>query len=687
MKTRIASGKLKAIKYEEDITGIPDDDDEAVASSDQQDSSDDDEPPSKRRRKSINTNRRIMGGPVNKETKGKVLEKTYRGKNVGKLSRLLDMPIDIFCEISKHLEPLDLLRLARSTRGFNQMLMSHGSKPIWRTARNSIPDLPDCPPDMSEPEYARLLFEKDCHICLSPRAMKVDWILRSRLCHRCRSSYIIKGTQLLKSIPDLTEQLLECIPCRRDRWAGNQYRRFEYFYSIRVEILMAKFRAAVPKGLSHDRTQVLEEEFFKQQKELVRVIIDHAASVQDWILSGKITKSIAGSNAATRRKTELHAKLRDLGYNEDDFPVSWDPEWQKIMEQPRDLTPRIWNTVRPRLEACIKRAKEQREETIRHGRKSNRRSELSMHISAILRARADRDPKLHMRLHDVLKLPTVEALVSENDYQEQITQDRWDAAKDQIEQEMDEFADKARMDLIKTVEASCEKITTQSDDADSKPYGRPILPAVLNVDFLLSPSTFFDCICGRQWRYPNILTHTHGWASSWRVEDFTFGVKMTLIAQAVFRSIRSEGRNEEEEIPAGRTFQCLRCDERISKPMDWVGLVKHFLVENDRYIPSSYISIMASKAVFHNDHDLSGAPASDTGSPLALVLTVEQDVAQRTKVRNFTSGSPLNSACGICLWPWGPRVTKQEVELHIKNKHLKDPPDASDIHEGRSLFH
>ena len=93
------------------------------------------------------------------------------------------MPVDIICDvrhmpvrlathtehpfiaqIAAHLTPLDLLHLARSTKAFNRLLMSRESKPIWRAARNSVRDLPDCPPDLSEPEYARLLFETECHV-------------------------------------------------------------------------------------------------------------------------------------------------------------------------------------------------------------------------------------------------------------------------------------------------------------------------------------------------------------------------------------------------------------------------------------------------------------------------------------------------------------------------------------------
>ena len=112
---------------------------------------------------------------------GKANGRRDRGR--GRLSRIMDMPVDIICDvrhmpvrlptdilsifiaqIAAHLTPLDLLRLARSTKTFNRLLMSRKSKPIWRAARNTDPDLPDCPPDLSEPEYARLLFETECHV-------------------------------------------------------------------------------------------------------------------------------------------------------------------------------------------------------------------------------------------------------------------------------------------------------------------------------------------------------------------------------------------------------------------------------------------------------------------------------------------------------------------------------------------
>ena len=68
-------------------------------------------------------------------------------------------------QIGKHLQPLDLLRLIRVSRHFRAIFTSKLSRRIWIAARANVEGLPDCPPDLSEPEYAFLVFDRDtCHV-------------------------------------------------------------------------------------------------------------------------------------------------------------------------------------------------------------------------------------------------------------------------------------------------------------------------------------------------------------------------------------------------------------------------------------------------------------------------------------------------------------------------------------------
>lgn len=96
------------------------------------------------------------------------------------LSMFLMMPVDIGSEVIMlppsitlantisqiygHLHPLDLLRVARTTKLLRTSLMSRSSRFIWKKALSGVDELPGCPPDMNEPEYAYLMFDPQCNV-------------------------------------------------------------------------------------------------------------------------------------------------------------------------------------------------------------------------------------------------------------------------------------------------------------------------------------------------------------------------------------------------------------------------------------------------------------------------------------------------------------------------------------------
>ena len=82
--------------------------------------------------------------------------------------------------------------------------MCRSSISIWKAARANIEGFPDCPPEMSEPQWAHLAFYPHCNvglnftaplpqvtdtlllqICLTPGIRSVDWRLRIRICSKC----------------------------------------------------------------------------------------------------------------------------------------------------------------------------------------------------------------------------------------------------------------------------------------------------------------------------------------------------------------------------------------------------------------------------------------------------------------------------------------------------------------------
>ncbi|KAF8968317.1 hypothetical protein BDZ97DRAFT_1612907, partial [Flammula alnicola] len=60
--------------------------------------------------------------------------------------------------------PLDLLRVARTSKDLRSVLMSRKSIIIWKQSRLNIEGLPECPEDPSEPQYAYLTFDSTCYV-------------------------------------------------------------------------------------------------------------------------------------------------------------------------------------------------------------------------------------------------------------------------------------------------------------------------------------------------------------------------------------------------------------------------------------------------------------------------------------------------------------------------------------------
>ncbi|KAI9068287.1 hypothetical protein FKP32DRAFT_175704 [Trametes sanguinea] len=100
--------------------------------------------------------------------------------------RFEEMPWDILIEIFLRVGPCDLLSLARTAKALRGFLMSRSSAHIWKASRQRVSlTIPDCPPELSEPQYIVLLFTSECTLCGEPGIMNADWKLLGRYCPSC----------------------------------------------------------------------------------------------------------------------------------------------------------------------------------------------------------------------------------------------------------------------------------------------------------------------------------------------------------------------------------------------------------------------------------------------------------------------------------------------------------------------
>ncbi|RDB26165.1 hypothetical protein Hypma_006658 [Hypsizygus marmoreus] len=128
-------------------------------------------------------------------------EHRYSGKYDGFLERLTEVPLDILFEIFSHLHPLDLLRLARTTKTLRSILMQRSATSVWKATISNVDGLPPCPPDLDEPEYVNLAFDDHCHFCFVSGVNDIFWSCRVRCCKSCVDEHFVSEYDLKKKIP------------------------------------------------------------------------------------------------------------------------------------------------------------------------------------------------------------------------------------------------------------------------------------------------------------------------------------------------------------------------------------------------------------------------------------------------------------------------------------------------------
>ncbi|KAF8313238.1 hypothetical protein DL93DRAFT_1183667 [Clavulina sp. PMI_390] len=151
-----------------------------------------------------------------------------RKRKKGKLSSVLTlMPNEVIGEICSYLQPSDLIHLVQSSKIFAIFLLAKASATIWRSARMGDEGLPECPSDITEQQYACLLFGHYCQGCGKTgcriTSKTLAWQIRRRWCDECRSCATEDERYLALPGPSIGNGASDLVP-RNDlvgarRWA------------------------------------------------------------------------------------------------------------------------------------------------------------------------------------------------------------------------------------------------------------------------------------------------------------------------------------------------------------------------------------------------------------------------------------------------------------------------------------
>ncbi|KAI0831736.1 hypothetical protein BC628DRAFT_1415246 [Trametes gibbosa] len=324
------------------------------------------------------------------------------GRNIGKLTEILNVPMDVFFEITSHLKPIDLLQLARTSKELRAMLLSRTSRHIWVAARrNIVPRMPDCPDYMSEAQYAHLVFERICDACGVNKSVNVDYAIPARLCGACWKENVRNGGKLereLRIAPNMRENIYNLLPvAHMAAYSYYQDPATALAQTSRNTYYEPEYTAVAKRyaALSKSKKKGALERFVDERK---------ADAVKRWNFNLAVAQWERGLHDEAQRAVEevrkdrvaaVEEKLRELGYARSDFPPN-DAQILQMMDQPRKLTPRIWNNIRPRIIAILEEERERRTVADFRTKWHKRREQLKQHYQDFLAKGCEHDRRRRM---------------------------------------------------------------------------------------------------------------------------------------------------------------------------------------------------------------------------------------------------------------------------------------------------
>ncbi|EKM51186.1 uncharacterized protein PHACADRAFT_200012 [Phanerochaete carnosa HHB-10118-sp] len=327
--------------------------------------------------------------------------------------------------IVSHLTLRDLLHLTWASRHFREMLMSKSRKHLWAAARRNDPELPDPPPSISEPRLAAVLFSSYCFGC-GNRGQKYDYGLVVRYCGSCWKFNLKRGFTIERQYRlAWDDPVFQLLPCSRN---SLDYINAQMSNKDLDSYDVAEFQSVLGQynSLRDFGDEKALQKFVDERKQYVRVMHEFAKSLQEW----QINQKAAMRSVEDSRAESIKQKLLELGYTASDFPEGgWGIEnytysqWLHILRQPRELTPRIWNNIRPRLEKILADQKLLREEQARRNRRVLRKLELR-DVYEMFLPEAPVDDGPFPTASDAILIPEICSLLEEDEARIEMTEER-----------------------------------------------------------------------------------------------------------------------------------------------------------------------------------------------------------------------------------------------------------------------
>ncbi|KAI0329843.1 hypothetical protein GY45DRAFT_828154 [Cubamyces sp. BRFM 1775] len=377
-----------------------------------------------------------------------------RTRGVRKVLEVLNLPFDVFYEVASHLNPIDLLQLSRASKDLRSFLLSRKSRPLWSTVfKNIVPQMPACPEHISEPRYAHVVFERTCDACGVDRSVKVDYATPVRFCGACWKTNVKKG-RVLAQEAGIKKTERDEIFCLLPKAGSSGYKPVATLDQRATDVFYEPdFKAVVQRHrqLLRSKEQDTLQGFLDERRELSMRRLNFQHAVIEWEWETRKQREQEDRDHMNERRSAIEEKLRELGYEPSDYP-SYGRDFNSMLHQPRKLTPRIWNTIRPKLIKILDDERQKRADTAFRNKWWKRIKQFKNHYTAFLQQ--DRDKELEKRTLPGFEDAFAQALdlIPAAEPDADVTQEELTAFETAVLKHADEYRARVRGSLVELVQ-------------------------------------------------------------------------------------------------------------------------------------------------------------------------------------------------------------------------------------------
>ncbi|QRV86994.1 hypothetical protein RhiJN_15012 [Ceratobasidium sp. AG-Ba] len=372
--------------------------------------------------------------------------------------RLCDLPQDIINEIATFLTPADLLSLARTNKPLRKMFMTRTAQHLWKATISNIPHLPECPPQLSEPQYISMLYSNTCSNCGAKVLRAMDPYLLVRLCNHCRD-------ELVRKVP-MMDPIYQIVPRSK-------------VTKLRGAPAHVTLKSDFDKMYRDPRNLSTKSRWYKNRKAEVDQRQMYGRRLEKYLKEIEQKQEDEIDELKKQRWQEIKYRIAEHGWAEDDMKPSPtnQAEWHQLVEQPKPLTDRIWTNLYPKLLPLLQSNREHNDQVAKLKRRrlrikkmeemtKNMRAALPplVHVAmnrppedanseplpAVLTADYP-DVKLDMPFPSTAEFvtwPMIQAIVDDDHLSPEDAEARFAEARDGIDQAVIEWWDKIEEDLV-----------------------------------------------------------------------------------------------------------------------------------------------------------------------------------------------------------------------------------------------